>query len=267
MARLRAVMATLREPGGCPWDREQTHRSLVPYLIEEAYELVEAIEHGSAEGLREELGDVLLQVIFHARIAEERGAFAFSDVAGALADKLEARHPHVFAGEHVAGAEAVSRLWHERKMAHRRSALDGIPSTLPALAWAGKVAARAARSGFEWNGTGDILAKTAEELAEFRAELEARQGTDPARQEALETEFGDLLFALVQLARWTGIEPETALRRSIRKFIARFSWMEESLRARGLSPESRTPAEWEALWRQAKEEAALPGAPPAEPSP
>jgi tetrapyrrole methylase family protein/MazG family protein len=260
--RLLSVMATLRGAQGCPWDRAQTHRSLVPYLVEEAYELIEVIESGGASGdetaLREELGDVLLQVVFHARIAEERGAFSFADVANTLADKLETRHPHVFGGRPLDSPEAVRHAWHRRKMAGRDSALAGVPAAQPALNRALQVSERAARSGFEWSHEGEILAKVGEELAEFRQAAarhagDAPAGEAPSLQE--ETELGDLLFALVQLARWRRIDPESALRRATRKFMARFGWMEDTLRARGLQPDRQTPAQWWALWDEAKSHA------------
>ncbi len=253
LQRLLETMATLRGPQGCPWDRAQTHRTLLPYLVEEAYELIEAVDGGDDAALREELGDVLLQVVFHAQVAEERGAFTMGEVAQGLADKLRERHPHVFGGSPLDSAEAVSAAWHARTMRERRSALDGVPAALPALQWATQISGRAARSGFEWNRRGEILAKAAEELAEFRAALEARPEA-PAPEDA-EAELGDLLFALVQLARWQRIDPESALRRATRKFSARFRWMEERLRARGLPPSEQSAEQWWALWEQAKAQA------------
>jgi ATP diphosphatase len=259
VARLLAVMATLRGPQGCPWDREQTHRSLLPYLIEEAYEMVDAVERGDAAAMREELGDVLLQVVFHARVAEEAGAFTFADVAAALAEKLVQRHLHVFGGAPLDSAEAVRHIWEQRKMETRSSHLEGVPNGLPALQWAGKVAARAARAGFEWNHRGEIFERAAGELAEFRESLEA--GPAGGSNEAAETEFGDLMFALVQVARWSGIDAEAALRRSTRKFIGRFEWMERTLRERGIASASLDPAAWEALWQEAKAAEVSPAAP------
>jgi MazG family protein len=253
LARLLETMAALRGPGGCPWDRAQTHASLLPYLVEEAYELIEAVETGDDAALREELGDVLLQVVFHAQVAAERGAFAFADTAAGLDAKLRERHPHVFGGAPLDTADEVNAAWHARKLRERRSALDGVPRALPALQLAAQTSARAARSGFEWNARGEILAKAAEELAEFRAALEAREGQPPP--EDAEAELGDLLFALVQLARWQRIDPEAALRRATRKFSARFRWMEDALRARGLEPAGQSAAQWWALWEQAKTQA------------
>jgi MazG family protein len=283
--RLLDVMAALRGEAGCPWDRRQTQRSLLPYLIEEAYELVEAVETGAEPAIREELGDVLLQVIFHARIAEEAGRFDFPALAGSLADKLIQRHPHVFGGAPLDSPEAVNHAWEARKMTGRQSFLEGIPSGLPALQWAAKVAGRAARAGFEWNHTGEIFAKAAEELEEFRQSVAhanrpaapppedqaAASGTpgttrtegDAAHdgaakaaaarnRAAAEMEFGDLIFALVQLGRWQGFDAEAALRRSTRKFIGRFQWMEEELRRRGTATGSLATAAWERLWQEAK---------------
>jgi MazG family protein len=264
LARLLRVMATLRGEAGCPWDRRQTHRTLIPYLIEEAYEVVDAIEgsepdRNDGRALREELGDLLLQVVFHARIAEEEGRFDFHDVADAIADKLIERHPHVFAGAPIESAEALRRMWHEKKMASRRSALDGVPASLPALQRAAKVSAAAAQAGFEWHRLDQILEKCHEELEEFRREIarlpaQGAPAAGPPPTEAMETELGDLLFALVQLARWQRIDPESALRRATAKFIARFRWMEARLRERG---QAVIPEAWEALWAEAK--TAVPG--------
>ena len=256
------VMAILRGDAGCPWDRKQTHRSLIPYLIEETYEVVDAVEEENAESLREELGDLLFQVVFHARIAEERGDFAFADVAADLAEKLRDRHPHVFAETKVESAGDLNRMWHERKMKNRNSALDDIPRALPALQQAAKVSQAAAHAGFEWNHTGEILAKAAEELEEFRRAVAAEDVTEDAtgsaedHRDAQEMELGDLYFALVQLARWRDIDPESALRRSTRKFMARFRWMESALNDAGQPTESQSAEEWCTLWNKAK--AALP---------
>jgi MazG family protein len=250
IVRLLDVMATLRGPQGCPWDREQTHRSLLPYLIEESYELVDAVERGDTAATREELGDVLLQVVFHARVAEEAGAFTFADVAAGLADKLVHRHPHVFGGERLPSAQAVSHVWEQRKMETRSSHLEGVPSGLPALQWAGKVAGRAAKAGFEWNHRGEILDRAADELREYRESLESAPASRGS--EAAEMELGDLLFALVQVARWSHIDAEAALRRSTRKFIGRFEWMERTAKARGIATASLSNVGWEALWQEAK---------------
>jgi tetrapyrrole methylase family protein/MazG family protein len=249
-ARLLKIMAELRGEGGCPWDRQQTHRSLIPFLVEETYELIDAIESGEDAPLREELGDVLLQVVFHAQIAAERGAFSFQDVAAAITDKLVNRHPHVFGGDSLDSAEEVHRNWHEAKMKGRASALEGVPAGQPALLWANQISGRAARTGFEWRSVAEILEKAEEELVEIRRALEPA-GENGGR-EALEEELGDLLFAIVNLARWLKLDPEGALRGATRKFIARFRRMEEALHARGEKAGEQGPAQWRALWEEAK---------------
>lgn len=291
LQRLLTVMALLRDEGGCPWDREQTHHSLTPYLIEEAYEVVDAIETGRPDALREELGDVLLQVVFHAQIASERGDYDFEDITRGLAEKLIRRHPHVFGGKALETAEHVRESWEAQKLAARKSVMEGIPAGLPALQWAGKVGGRAAAAGFDWKATSDIIAKIREEVEEFAEELAAlgdstagKGGTGPveapagkgagdadraaadspadggngdsnSNRHALETEFGDLLFALVQLSRWQRIDAETALRRATRKFIARFEWMEREMQGQGQNPGSLGDSEWERLWALAKRHA------------
>ena len=254
--RLLDVMERLRSPEGCPWDREQTHRSLVPFLLEEVYELIDALESGQESHFKEELGDVLLQVVFHARIAEENGKFDFDALAGLLADKMIQRHPHVFLTQSASDAEAVSNLWHRKKMEQRNSALDGIPPAMPALAWAHKVSSRAARSGFEWRNTDEILGKIAEEAQEVqRAALALKTAGvshDSAEYAHLEEELGDLLFAQVQLARWLRLDPEAALRKGVRKFSARYRWMEQTLHQRGDKPERQNAETWWSLWNAAK---------------
>lgn len=253
---LLEVMARLRGADGCPWDREQTHASLVPYLVEEAYELVEAIEQGRDEALCEELGDVLLQVVFHARIAEERGTFSFSEVAAKIADKLVTRHPHVFGGaEALETPEEVRRIWHEAKMKDRTSALEGVPSAQPALHWARQIGARAAQAGFDWESLEQTLAKVEEEMGEIRGALAQRDA--PGGREALEMELGDMLFALMSLARRLKIDPDMALRRSTRKFIGRFRRMEKALHDSGERAEQQTRPQWFALWKAAKRDPGL----------
>ena len=249
LARLLDLMATLRGEAGCPWDRQQTHPSLVPYLVEEAYELIEAIETGSDDALREELGDLLLQVVFHAQIAQERGAFSIQDVAEGIAEKMVSRHPHVFGGgEPLDTPEDVRKAWHERKMKSRDSALEGVPSAQPALHWARQIGVRAAQAGFEWESEGEILAKVEEELGEIRQVLAGRGNGESS----LETELGDLLLAVVNLTRWLKIDPDLALRRSTRKFIARFRRMEDALHTQGERAGEQKSAQWRALWAAAK---------------
>lgn len=254
-ARLLEIMARLRHPErGCPWDREQTFSSIAPYTIEEAYEVADAIERNDFEALREELGDLLLQVVYHARMAEERGLFAFEDVAAGIADKLTARHPHVFGDADIRDAAAQTRDWETRKAGERAAreqggALDGVPGALPALTRAEKLQKRAARVGFDWAELAPVLAKVREELTELEHEIGS--GTPKAR---LEDELGDLLFAVANLARKLSVDPEQALRGTNRKFERRFKHMEKRLAERGLKPEQVSLEEMDAYWDEAKRE-------------
>tara|TARA_R110002072_G_scaffold7128_13_gene39256 strand:- start:1510 stop:2337 length:828 start_codon:yes stop_codon:yes gene_type:complete len=256
--RLRAVMAKLRDPdGGCPWDVEQTFQTIALYTIEEAYEVADAIQRGDMAGLRDELGDLLLQVFFHARMAEEAGHFDYDDVARSIADKMVRRHPHVFGDADIATAEAQTVHWEDLKARERAekgetpaedaSALDGVAIPLPALTRAEKLQKRAARIGFDWPEAEPVIAKIEEELAELRAEMEG--GTSRAR---LEEEMGDLLFAVANLARHLKIDPETALRRGNHKFEDRFRRMEQRLRGQGLDPAAAGLDEMEAAWQAEK---------------
>jgi MazG family protein len=258
LSRLLAIMARLRDPqGGCPWDAAQSFVTIAPYTIEEAYEVAEAAETGDEDALREELGDLLLQVVFHARMAEEAGSFAFEDVARAIADKMVRRHPHVFGTANAADAAGQTMAWEDQKAAERRakasaagrteSVLDGVGPGLPALTRALKLQRRAARVGFDWAEIAPVFAKIAEEIGELRHEIAA--GSDPAR---LTDEVGDLLFAVVNLARRLEADPEQALRGTCRKFERRFHFIEEALASRGISPESAGLDAMEALWQQAK---------------
>ena len=251
--RLIAVMARLRDPdGGCPWDLEQDFSSIAPYTIEEAYEVADAIARNDLGDLKEELGDLLLQVVFHARMAEEDGAFAFADVANAISDKMVRRHPHVFGDIRVDGAKAQTRAWEDIKAAERKakgesanaSLLDNVPLSLPATTRAEKLQKRAARVGFDWPETVQVFDKIHEELAEVKEEIDAASA-----KEKLEEEFGDLLFAVVNLGRHLGLDPERALRGANRKFERRFRFVEEVL---GSGLEAASLAEMEALWVQAK---------------
>ena len=256
--RLRAVMAKLRDPdGGCPWDVEQTFATIAPYTIEEAYEVADAIQRGDMAGLRDELGDLLLQVFFHARMAEEAGHFDYDDVVRAIADKMVRRHPHVFGDADIATAEAQTVHWEDLKARERAekgetaaedaSALDGVAIPLPALTRAEKLQKRAARIGFDWPEAAPVIAKIEEELAELRAEMNG--GTSRAR---LEEEMGDLLFAVANLARHLKIDPETALRRGNHKFENRFRRMEKRLRGQGRDPADANLDEMEAAWQAEK---------------
>lgn len=227
--RVADIMARLRSPDGCPWDREQTHQSLVPYLIEETYETVDAIASGELAALKEELGDLALQIAFHAQLAAEVGAFTYDDVFRACADKLIRRHPHVFdaAGARARTADEVVSQWDEVKQregkpARGPSLADGAPKSLPALAKAQHVQTRAARVGFDWAKAEDVLAKLDEEIAELREAVSARD------QHRMSHELGDLLFTAVNLARRFNLDPESSLRGSIARFASRFAHMERA---------------------------------------
>ncbi len=253
LERLLEIMARLRAPDGCPWDRAQDFRSIAPYTVEEACEVADAIERGDMAGLRDELGDLLLQVVYHARLAEETGHFDFSDVARAISDKMLRRHPHVF-GTEPGGPKADPDEvdWEAMKAEERAargetraSALDGVPATLSGLTRALKLTNRAARVGFDWTDPGDVLAKVAEEARELAEEI----GGEPAR---LEEEYGDLLFVMVNLGRHLAVDPEAALRRANAKFERRFRAIEAALAAEGRGPGDATLAEMDALWTAAK---------------
>ena len=254
--RLVRTMWRLRQPDGCPWDREQTHHSITKHLVEEAYEAVEAIEADDREHLVEELGDVLEQVVLHAQIAADEGAFTIDDVVRGLNEKLVRRHPHVF-GEHAAAGDGgeVQDIWDDVKAVERaaqgegdapQGLLDSVPRSLPALMQAQKISKRAAKAGFEWDTIADIWDKVAEERAEFERE---EPGSD-----ARALEFGDLLFALVNVARREGIDAEEALAASNRKFRARWSRMEELARARGVELGGLDATRLNELWDHAKAE-------------
>jgi ATP diphosphatase len=249
--RLLAIMARLRDPErGCPWDRAQDFRTIAPYTIEEAYEVADAIERADMAALKDELGDLLLQVVFHARMAEEAGLFAFDDVAAAIADKMVRRHPHVFGDAEIASVAAQNEAWEAHKAAERQakggheSVLDGVASAFPALLRAAKIARRAARIGFDWPDARAVIPKIAEEIAELEAELDGA-----ALPAALEEETGDLLFAVANLARKLDLEPETALRRATVKFERRFRQVEALAAERGIG---RDLDALEALWDEVK---------------
>ena len=255
IGRLIEIMAALRTPGtGCPWDLEQNFATIAPYTLEEAYEVADAILRGDLEDLREELGDLLLQVVFHARMAQEQGAFDFGDVVQSITEKLLRRHPHVFGEARGLTAEAVEGLWESikadekaRKRDDRRAgALAGVPVGLPALTRALKLQQKAGKVGFDWNDPMAVLAKIREEADEIEADL--RSG----RREQAAAEVGDLLFAVVNLTRHLDADPEGTLRTSNQKFERRFAAIERALAARGKSPADATLAEMDALWDEAK---------------
>ncbi len=246
---LTRVVAALRAPDGCPWDREQTHASLKPHLLEETYETLEAIDSGNTADLREELGDLLLQVLMHSQIASETGAFNIEQVVQHLIEKLIARHPHVFGDAHAETAEQVLKNWDQAKRAQKRraSVLDGAPRTMPALARAQEISKRAARVGFEWDSIYGVLDKLREEEAELRQAIESG---DEAR---IESELGDLLFTVVNIARHARIDAEQALRAMVDRFTRRFQWMEAAAARQNRPLDTLSPDEWEALWQQAKD--------------
>lgn len=264
VAALLALMARLRDPErGCPWDLEQTFATIAPYTVEEAYEVADAIEHGDRQHLREELGDLLFQVVFHARMAEERGWFDFSAVANGIREKLVRRHPHLFAGATLAPQDLV-RVWEEQKAQERAAAqaravaegasavLTGVPRALPALTRAAKLGRRAARVGFDWPDAASVRSKVLEELHEVEGALEATGDSGADAAQALAGELGDLLFAIVNWTRHLHVDAEAALRAANDKFERRFARMESLARARRLELARLTAAEWDALWNEAK---------------
>ena len=259
LARLLAVMAWLRHrQHGCPWDIDQTFKTIAPYTIEEAYEVADAIDRDDLPALKEELGDLLLQVVYHAQMASEMGVFTFQDVAQAIADKMIDRHPHVFGDLEIADADAQTVSWEARKAAERArkgggampmaGALDGVARALPALLRAEKLQKRAARVGFDWKEIGPVIDKIEEELGELRAEIGARS-IDQAR---ITDELGDVLFAVANLARHSKVDPEAALRATNDKFERRFRFIESRLADQGRRPKDATLGEMEALWQEAK---------------
>ena len=261
------IMARLRAPNGCPWDREQTHASLIPYLVEEAHEFIDAVENQDVPNMREELGDVLLQVVFHAEMAREAGLFTAEDVIQGISEKLVRRHPHVFAEAKADDADAVVAQWDQIKKAEkaaakegadsgdlttphaaRTSALDGIPRSLPPFPKALKISQRAVKAGFEWPDWTGVAAKVREELAEFETEVAT------GNREALEDELGDLLFSVVNLGRVFGLDPERALARTNARFTRRFQGMEALAAKAGRPFDSHSLEEMEALWTKVKSE-------------
>ena len=261
MQQLVEIIWRLRQPDGCPWDRKQTHASIAKNMIEEAYEAVDCIEADDAAHLREELGDVLMQVVLHAQIAADAGAFTMADIARDINEKLIRRHPHVFGSTaaQASSADDVLAIWDSVKLAEKgakdegtaesgerpEGLLDGVPRALPALMQAQKVSRKAAAVGFEWETTADVWDKVAEERAEFEAE--------PAGSEARELEFGDMLFALVNVARREGVDAESALRASTAKFRARWSAMEDAAYRRGRRIEDFSTEELNELWGRVKQ--------------
>ena len=253
VSRLIGIMAALRDPqGGCPWDLEQDFRSIAPYTLEEAYEVADAIERGNLDDLRDELGDLLLQVVFHAQMAREQGAFDFDDVVRGICDKLVRRHPHVFGGEAVASAAEQTEVWERLKAAEKAGRgtaglLDDVPVSLPSLTRAAKLGRRAARAGFDWPDPSGPRRKIDEELGELDEALSRER---PAGE--IEGEFGDLLFSMVNWARHLGIDPEAALRRSNDKFLRRFRHIEGRLAQDGQDVAQAGLEKLDGLWEDAK---------------
>lgn len=253
--RLLAIMARLRDPQhGCPWDQAQTFSTIAPYTIEEAYEVADAIEKQDLDALRDELGDLLFQVVFHAQMAAEQGAFNFDEVAAAICDKMERRHPHVFGTTTIADAAAQTEAWEVLKRQERAARgtnagiLDDVPLQLPALTRAVKLGKRASQSGFDWPEVEGVLDKIQEELDELRAEVRAG-----AAEERVGEEIGDLLFSIANLCRHTRVDPETALRGTNVRFVRRFQHVERSIKASGRTLEAASLEEMDALWREAKQ--------------
>ena len=248
---LVTIMRKLRGPGGCPWDAEQTHESLTRYLLEETYEVIEAIEMKSTSHLKEELGDLLLQPVFHAAIAEEAGMFTIDDVIETLCQKLIRRHPHVFANADIRDSTAQIENWERIKKAEkgneRPSALSGVPAHLPALLKAHKITEKAARVGFDWEHVDHVIAKVMEELQEFEEAMESGDN------ELMEAELGDLLFAIVNLGRFLSLNPEDALRKTISRFQSRFRHIEKQLHNQGRQIKSTALDELDQLWEEAKQ--------------
>ncbi|WP_422366826.1 nucleoside triphosphate pyrophosphohydrolase [Pelagibius sp.] len=262
--RLLSIMARLRDPqSGCPWDVKQSFATIAPYTIEEAYEVADAIEQGDMQALKDELGDLLLQVVFHARMAEEDGHFSFADVAEAISDKMVSRHPHVFGDHRADTPDEVKVTWEDQKARERAakaaargngetaSALDGVTAALPALLRAEKLQKRAARVGFDWPTVAPVFEKIEEEVGEIREVID--EGGDPDK---LEDEVGDLLFAAVNLSRHLGVDPEAALRRSNAKFERRFRGVEAKLHDKGQKPENQSLEALEDLWQAVKQTSA-----------
>jgi nucleoside triphosphate diphosphatase len=258
ISRLIEIMAALRDPAsGCPWDLKQTFATIAPYTIEEAYEVADAIAHGDLDDLKDELGDLLLQVVYHARMAEERQAFAFADVVHAITSKMIRRHPHVFGTEAERAAGAEPGFWDRAKAAEKTAdnaaagLLGDVPVGLPALTRAIKLQNKAAKAGFDWPSLALVLTKLEEELAELEEAItSAPKGA--AASPAIEEEFGDLLFVVANVARHLKIDPESALRAANQKFIRRFRFIEARLGEQGRSPAQSDLAEMDALWDAAK---------------
>jgi ATP diphosphatase len=265
--RLLDIMSRLRDPqAGCPWDLEQSFKTIAPYTVEEAYEVADAIERQDLPALRDELGDLLFQVVFHSQLAKEQGAFGFDEVVTAICDKMERRHPHVFGNTEVADAAAQTAAWEEHKRKDRAekntSVLDDVPMAFPALTRANKLGKRAAQVGFEWSDVNGAVEKLDEEIAEFKSEIRSQvslqadaansTGENQRQHERLAAEIGDVLFCVVNVCRYLRIDPEQALKNTNASFERRFRYVERGLRAQGKAPQQATLAEMDALWDEGK---------------
>lgn len=249
LQRLIDIMAKLRSQDGCPWDKEQTNESLKPYLIEEAYEVLEAIDDNNPSKLKEELGDLLFQIIFHCQLASERDDFTIKDVILCITNKIVSRHPHVFSDAVYSSPEEVRKQWHERKAEEgkfKESILTGIPVKLPALLRSQRLQSRVSKVGFDWQKIEDVLDKVVEELSELRTAVSNGSKKD------IEEELGDVLFVLVNVARFAGINAEEALKRTIKKFISRFTYIEKEAQSSGKKLSAMTLQEMDKLWEDAK---------------
>lgn len=251
--RLVVLLAILRSPEGCNWDRAQTHQSLIPYLIEESYEVVDTIESNRLGDLREELGDLLVQVVFHAQLASERGEFSINDTITDVVEKLIRRHPHVFGEKKDLDAQQVRDQWERIKTrtGEKKTVLSGIPKSMPALTMAFRIGEKAGGAGFDWKNATDVLEKIEEEVKEV---TQAMQSPGAQQHDQLSDEIGDLLFAVASLARKAKIDPEHALKKSLNKFTDRFAQMERFLTAKGERLEDHTLEELEAIWQTVKRE-------------
>ncbi|MBI5740219.1 MAG: nucleoside triphosphate pyrophosphohydrolase [Nitrospirae bacterium] len=243
------IAARLRGPGGCPWDKEQTLESLRPYLVEEFYELIDAFDEGDTEGIKEELGDLLFQIVLQSRLAGEEGRFDINDVVDGIARKMVNRHPHVFGGKELKTSDEVRVRWEEHKKREGKdyvSAIGGVPASLPALLRARKLQMKATKAGFDWEKIGDVFSKLNEEVSELREALNKKN------QAEIEDELGDIFFVMVRIANFVGVNPEDALRKTINKFIYRFTYMEKEAEQRGRKLKDMTLAEMDILWNEAK---------------
>jgi tetrapyrrole methylase family protein/MazG family protein len=253
LQKLLDIMSALRSGSGCPWDKEQTAESLKPFLVEETYEVLEALDEGDPEKIKEELGDLLFQIVFHCQLAKEKGEFDIADVINGISDKMIARHPHVFAKDSdkqkFETSEEVLKQWDERKKEEgkiKESILEGIPKELPSLLRAHKLQVRAAKVGFDWQRVEDVMEKLEEELHEFRNALKSKE------QREIEDELGDIFFVLVNISRFVGVNPDDALRKTISKFISRFRYIEMKAADAGRHLSDMTLQEMDALWDEAK---------------